>query len=237
MKQQAGFTLLELMLACALSLFLLLGLMQIYLAVQKNFILQNALISIEENGRFAAHFLSRNIRLAGYAACVADRWVDQDLAIHGYQDNLPAYLQGKVVKGNDSVEIGRCQMLGTKEQFSQEAYIISDSGRKNAVGGKIYALYLAPMTGNKRELVSGIMQMKIKYGVASVDGKNIASYLSADQVTDWLAVRAVEIALSIASEQPVFTKAQPWQFSGVTMLADRFLHGEWQIYISLRERS
>ena len=236
-KTQAGFTLLELMLASALSLLLISGLLQIYLTVQKNFIVQNALATIEENGRFAVHFLEKNIRMAGYAECVAEGLPDPSSAIRGYQDQLPAYLQGKVAKGNDSIEIGRCQKLANEEQFLQEAYIISDSGRKNALGGKIYALYVAPMSGNKRELVSGITQMQIRYGIASVDGRDIANYLPAAQISDWSAVRAVEITLLLSSEQPVFHKAKSYTFAGMNLPPDRLLHGEWNVYIYLRERS
>src|ERR1700761_574568 len=110
-QAQAGASLIETMLGMALGLFLMLGCIQIYLAVQKTFNLQIAVAALQENGRFATHFLQEQIRMAGYANCDGnDHLVNTDLAIRGYQNALPDFLQGKVVKDTDSVVIGRCTM-------------------------------------------------------------------------------------------------------------------------------
>lgn len=233
---QQAYSLLEILLSCALSALILSGLIEYYLAVQKNFLLQEASMSLADTGRFASNFLIQNIRLAGYAGCEEGIWVNQDLAIRGYEQTLPSYLQGKVISGTDSIEIGHCRTDSGKEQFMQDAYIISDTGRQNSLGGKVLALYLVPSTGNKQELVPDITQMKIQYGVASRDGQNIAEYLPAPQVKDWKQVRTVKIFLSLSSEQPVLTQPKPYFFAGLDMPPDRFLHAEWDVYVALRER-
>lgn len=235
-SDQRGFTLIELLLACSLGLYLMTGLIQVYLAVEKTLTLQDAVILLTENGRFATQFLRQNLLLAGYAACQNGQTVDQDSAILGYQENLPDFLQGKVVPGNDSVLIGRCRSESGKEQFSQHAFIISNTGRKNALGNPVSALYDAPVSGNKTELIPDVTAMKIYYGITDATGEDIVAYLPAKQVKDWRMVRAVEVVFMLSSEQPVLTQPQSYTFDGQTMPPDRFLHREWDIYVALRER-
>lgn len=217
-SNQLGMSLVELLLAQALGLFLIFGLITVYLTVQKTFRLQQSIVSTQENGRFAAHFLNESIRMAGFAHCApADTWVDQDAAIRGYGGNVPDFLRDIVKKDTDSLEVGECAIRDQTEQFERFAFFIGPTGRTDPSGKDINALYVKyRKEGNKRELVSGIDDMKIRYGVVNdANDRDIANYLTAEKVVDWNKVRAVEIALSLS--------------------ADRFLHRQWYVYVALRE--
>ena len=63
---QQGFTLVEIMIAVTLSLFLISGLVQIYSSNKKSAFVQSELARMQENQRFAVDFLNREIRMAGY---------------------------------------------------------------------------------------------------------------------------------------------------------------------------
>jgi len=237
-SKQSGMSLVEVMLASTLGLFLMFGFIQVYLTVQKTFHLQQAIVNIQENGRFAAHFLNESIRMAGYARCGAvDDFINTDLALHGYNTHLPDFLKDKLVKeGADSIVVGECILQNKKEKFEQFAFFIGPTDRKNKLGRTVYALYEKPIIGNKRELVSGIEDMQIKYGISNEPGgKNISDYLTADKVQDWKKIRAVEIALLLSSELPVLTQPEAYEFAGKKLPADRFLHREWHMYVALRE--
>lgn len=232
---QSGASLVELMVAQALGLLLIFGCLQIYLATQKSVALQQAVVAIAENARFASHVLNQNIRMAGYAACDSAAMTQPALAIHGYQTQPPAFIQNKVAKGTDSVVISTCISQNDKETFNQLAFFIGATSRKGALGQTIYALYMNPLDDDKSELVSNVDNMRISYGVTDNSGQNILQYLPADQVTDWSKIRAVAIALLFSSDSPVLPQPQSYEFAGKTMAADRFLHREWDIYIALRE--
>jgi len=235
-NHQSGASLIELMLAVALSAFLMLGFIQVYLSVNKTFSLQQEVVNIQENARFSVHFLSENIREAGYANCDGSPdFTNPDLAIQGYQTTLPSYLQGKVLKDTDSIVIGRCVLQNGKTQFIQTAFFIGATTRKNKLGKTIYALYEMPINSSRRELVSGVENMAFTYGIAKPDTADIFEYLPADKVTDWRAVRGVEIALLLNSEAPVLKTAASYTFAGKIFPADRFLHREWSMYVALRE--
>jgi type IV pilus assembly protein PilW len=68
LKQQ-GLTLVELLIAMLLGVIILAGVIQIFLSTQKSFRLQENLSRVQENGRFAIQFLSRDLRMAGYSGC------------------------------------------------------------------------------------------------------------------------------------------------------------------------
>lgn len=68
LKQQ-GFTLLELLLACGLSLLLLAAILLCYMTNKKTYTLTEALIRMQENGLVVTQLLAQDIRMAGYAGC------------------------------------------------------------------------------------------------------------------------------------------------------------------------
>lgn len=67
--QQGGFSLVEIMVAITISLLLLAGVIQIYTGSKTSYRLQEGLSRLQENGRFAMHFLTKDIRMTGYMGC------------------------------------------------------------------------------------------------------------------------------------------------------------------------
>lgn len=68
-RRQQGLTLIELMIAMALSLVLMAGVIQVFLANKQAYRFADALSRNQENGRFAAEFLARELRMTGYMGC------------------------------------------------------------------------------------------------------------------------------------------------------------------------
>ena len=236
-NKQCGALLIEAMLACFLGVLLIGSFIEIYLSVKKTVMLQKALIEIQENARFSAHFISQNIRLAGYADCDSSGiLVNKALAIQGYQNSLPAFLAEKALKNTDSIQLGECKAKDDKTRWAPFVFFIGQTSRKTSLGKTINALYEMPIDNDKRELVAGVDDMQIQYGVTDTKGADISAYLPANQVSDWEMVKSVKIALLFSSELPVLAKAEPVEFAGKTRSADRLLHREWDFYVALRER-
>ncbi|HRL92206.1 MAG TPA: PilW family protein [Pseudomonas sp.] len=68
---QKGLSLIELMVAMAIGLFLLLGVSKIFLDSKRTYSFQQSLARIQENGRMAQEFMGRDIRMAGYTGCAS----------------------------------------------------------------------------------------------------------------------------------------------------------------------
>lgn len=63
-----GFTTVELLVAVALSLFLLAGVLQVFVSSKQAYRTNDALARMQESGRFALDMIARDVRLAGYNA-------------------------------------------------------------------------------------------------------------------------------------------------------------------------
>lgn len=70
--KQQGFTLVELMIGIALSIILLLGVLQIFDANRSSSRIQQGYAEVQEGGRIASEMLIRDIRMADYWGCAPD---------------------------------------------------------------------------------------------------------------------------------------------------------------------
>lgn len=70
LTRQKGLSLVELLVAMALGVFLMSQVIQVMMNGKKTFLLEQELSQIQENARFAVEFISRDLRMAGYTGCV-----------------------------------------------------------------------------------------------------------------------------------------------------------------------
>jgi type IV pilus assembly protein PilW len=241
-KFTAGFSLLELLVASALTTLVISGLLTIYLSVKLNSNRQQVLMELQDAARFLQTFLSWRIRQAGFTGCVNGKEpVNQDQAIVGYDSgHLPPALQNQVVSGTDALIINSCvseSQISQNSKLVAMAYFIGDTHRTNRQGHSILGLFQKPLDGSDREeLADGVEQMQIQYGVDVGSGNSLA-YYTAPQVSDWSKVRGVEINLLLNSVDEVLKKPQSYYFHGQTTTAsDLLLRKSLNLYIALRER-
>lgn len=94
---QGGLSLVELLIAMAISLVLLGGVYRIFVSSTRTYAVQNALSRLQENGRFAIDFLTRDIRDAGYQGCLQDPTTFQnnvDMSSSAYIYNFSVGIDG-----------------------------------------------------------------------------------------------------------------------------------------------
>lgn len=66
----AGFTLVELMVALTIGLIILAAVSSLFVSSKATYTAQDNMARLQENARFAMHFLTKDLRLAGYYGCV-----------------------------------------------------------------------------------------------------------------------------------------------------------------------
>jgi type IV pilus assembly protein PilW len=107
-SSQTGFTLIELMIAMLLGAFLIGGIMQIFLGSRQTYRMQENLSRLQENGRFAMDFITRDNRMMGFQGC-ASRTLVPNIIIDPRNPNpnpTPATLTGGLstpLVGTDNV--------------------------------------------------------------------------------------------------------------------------------------
>ncbi|MEH6824820.1 MAG: PilW family protein [Motiliproteus sp.] len=72
LNRQSGFSMVELMVAMTLGLLLTAAVLQAFVGAKQTYEFQQEFSRIQENGRFAMEFLSRDIRQADYWGCLND---------------------------------------------------------------------------------------------------------------------------------------------------------------------
>jgi type IV pilus assembly protein PilW len=70
MRRQAGFNLIELMIAMVLGLIVSLGITQVFLSARNTYVSQNAAAGIQEDARFVLSKMLQEIRMVGMFGCL-----------------------------------------------------------------------------------------------------------------------------------------------------------------------
>lgn len=68
-RLQNGLSMIELMVAMVIGLFLMAAVLQVFIGSRVTYSMQSGLAKLQENGRFAIEYLSRDIRQLGFQGC------------------------------------------------------------------------------------------------------------------------------------------------------------------------
>lgn len=213
---QKGLSLIELLIAMLLGLMLTAGALQMMLSSQQIYQATDTLSRIQENGRFALNFLSKDIRMAGYNT-------DEDpseIAIGKiFWDGAcgasnPCTTNGA---GSDSDQIGilmdpsndlDCQgnAVASENTVIANVYYIDDPENDQISSLYCHGYDLSTNTwvnnSTAQPLVDGVENMQLLYGITSPTANNmITSYISADDVIDWGQIGAVRVSLLLNNGQ------------------------------------
>ena len=112
-SQQRGMTLIELLVALALSMAVLIGLSSVYIAVKQSFRFQENTGRLQEDANFALETISRELRMAGFAGCSGIKKI-----VVG--TNPPVYYPGSVLASGSPNGISGANPLAQIETTALE---------------------------------------------------------------------------------------------------------------------
>lgn len=209
---QKGLSLVELLIAMLLGLMLIAGALQMMLSSQQIYQATDTLSRIQENGRFALNFLSKDIRMAGYNTTEsADGKVFWDGACGAAN---PCTTNGA---GNDSDQIGilmdpsndlDCQgnAVASEDTVIANVYYIDDPENDliSSLYCRGYDLSANSWISAGQPLVDGVENMQILYGITDpVTNNMITSYVRSNEIADWAGIGAARISLLLNNGQTV----------------------------------
>lgn len=203
-RRQQGFTLVEVMVAMTISLLLLAGVLQIFMSSKVTYTLQNSIGRLQENVRFSMDIMSQNVGMAGYTS--NDAVIVPAFNAAGTAENVTA-----------NATLGFSVGATTASDTISINYEAATDCLGNATGGTATDAYFLVDTdlmctgngggGATDVLAEGVENMQILYGIdteylplKNKPGDGISNtYVTADSVTDWGAVRNVRIALLVST--------------------------------------
>ena len=222
-RRQLGMTLIEIMISLLIGAFLIGGVLQIFTYSKQTYRMQEGLSRLQENGRFALDFLTKDIRMAGYRTCL-DTTVSSALA------------------GTNNTGINTSDTITTRMSFSgctvTPAFTVISYTINNGAGGQP-ALFRQTDASAPAELIEGVENIQILYG-EDANSDNIVDYyvpvgtagLNMNQVI------SLRISLLIHSFEDNLT-AQPraYTYNGATTTpTDRRLRKVFSSTIAVRNR-
>lgn len=291
---QRGLTLVELMVALALSLVLMGGAFVLFSANKTTYQMQEGVSLLQESGRYAINQIRADLQKAGYGGCLSPQ---DSPVISVLVSNPPAYLDaisaGSPISGQDDVStvsvggkavldgtdvidirgplrssmsyvdgkifpqqsitvtgnstgfatneylmiadcggadifrassvtpnggadpttvIGHDDTVNTLATLSRKfgadsvvmelfiySYFIADTGRTSSAGDPILALYREDGSNNPQEILEGVENLQITYGLDTDADNEVDSFLEADAVSDWSEVVDVRVSLLVNS--------------------------------------
>lgn len=243
-RTRRGFTLVELMVALAVSLFLLAGVSQVYLSSKQAYRVQDNIARIQESGRLAIGFLSHYLRVAGYRSSLR---VSSDQVFTAGANQV---VFGTDTTGQPDTVTVNFQSDGTMVDCLgnpvADGFLSRDTFQRSTAGELQCRSQgnAATPTDTVQSLVGGIEDMQITYGVNqdSAFPPVASEYMTAAQVTTanaWDNVVSVRVTVLVQSpEDNVADAPQTYTFNGVTTTAaDRRLRRVFTSTINLRNRT
>lgn len=229
-RDERGFSLVELMTAITISMILLSGVVQVFLANKQAFKLQQGSSRAQESGRTGVFILARTIREAGYYRFSPDF---KDFAESVFTAAAPR-IQGTDGGGSnpDTLTIryqghtdgAIVDCLGRPVTCLGNTDCIADPLAHNLTVTNVFALSSAdPVTGVRsltcarsipdanpavldstpNKLIEGVTDFQVMYGVDTNDDSTADQYVDADDVTDWALVKSVQISMIANSVEKV----------------------------------
>jgi type IV pilus assembly protein PilW len=227
--KQAGFSLIELMIAMGLGLFMLAGIIQVTVGSRQAFDVIHAQSITQESGRFAMSFISRSLRAAGYlnpgdiTDIDGDEYAERVVNLIGQEDywsGQNGFVEGAVINGADSTASTLTDADTALDSFTFRmegdannpildcAGVQIDSTPETFTRISFYVdtndqLRCDVAGASSIVLVSGVEDMQVLYGVGDEDERNrVTRYLTATQMTnaDWPFVVTVQIGLMTVSD-------------------------------------
>ncbi|HJS92379.1 MAG TPA: PilW family protein [Steroidobacteraceae bacterium] len=212
--RQRGLSLIELMVAILIALFLIAGIIVVEQGVNLSYSQQNGLSQLQDEERFAMSVLTSVIGTAGYFPDPTTNSMATALPASGlfgttgqgiYAPNSSAsaphdsiYVRYMTAAG-DGINLCDGTAAGNNVNTSY-LYVAADP----TSGNDLYC----QLNGNSVPLVNGVTDMVILYGVATGADNNVTEYLTAQQVTAggyWPNVTSVQVTLTFVN--PMYTQS------------------------------
>ena len=102
-RRQRGMTLIEIMIALLIGAFLMGGVLQIFITSKQTNRMQEGLSRLQENGRFAVNFISKDIRRAGFQGCPSLRNGNVIPNVIASAPVIPALTENTLISGANNI--------------------------------------------------------------------------------------------------------------------------------------
>lgn len=218
---QAGFTLVEIMVAITLSMFLIAGLVQIYSSSKRSSTLQQTLAEYQENQRFSLDLLSRDLRMAGFF----DQSIQTSIKpvpkfyLNALDSTDPLNTTNHPGDGSDVLTVqyeSATDCLGHSIDKGETGFD-GPNGKPIAINMYYVQLETLYCNGNGgvggQPLIEGVVNMQVLFGedlgpIKAGEQPTADRYVTIGNVSKMERIKTVRIALLFKTPTPIKDKAE-----------------------------
>lgn len=226
MKKQQGFTLIELMIASLISIFLITGIMNLFITTNKTVSLSDALSQNQETGRFAMDYLTRFLRNAGYTQnatlsppelmiknsnpdfeflCSVGSADYDACAVNNPDSDTIRGDRLSIVYVASATEIGRTSCTGSdvggaigEQKLADVFWVSNEAGSQRELRCRTYDIDNNNWLAGTVSIINNVESFEYQVGLASSDtSKNVSRYTSMDNIDEALNKRIRSIRVAI----------------------------------------
>ncbi|HEY7888512.1 MAG TPA: PilW family protein [Steroidobacteraceae bacterium] len=225
---QRGFSLIELMVAILIALFLIGGVIVVEQGVHRSYQDDSGFAQLEDEERFAMTILAQAVESAGYypdptsnvpnsTVLLPETTSTQGVSIPfaGAQSLVGIYqatapydsIAARFVAG-PAASIDLCTGTATTSGVEYTTYLYVANGSDGKPYLNCELATAGTWAGSPVQLVAGIQNMSIMYGVSASGSQNVQSYMFASDVTTkgyWPDVSSVKVTLTV--NNPISSEA------------------------------
>lgn len=230
MKHQKGFTLIEIMIAALIGVFLVAGVMNLFITTNKSVTLNDAVGQNQETGRFAMDYLTRFFRNAGYNTnfnlnipylmlpfsanrvnitcngAQADACAQNNPGARGDRISLPFVADANVaIRSCTGTWVGG--PVNGEQILSNVFWVSEDPATEKDLRCRTYDIENQDWLDDAVSIINNVEAMEFQLGVApqlDSGSKNAARYVSIDTMDEsaLLFIRSFRVALLTTSADP-----------------------------------
>lgn len=208
-RRQAGTSLVEILIALVIALFIMGGVVVMFVNMQKTFTSQDQLAQLQDNERLALTVLTNTVQQAGYFPNPASFAAATALPASG------VLMAGQAISGTSGTGSGSDTLTTQFATLSGDGNM-NCLGQTNTSGSTTNPLVfintlsvnannelVCSVNGVTAPVVSGVSGFQVKYGVGTLNTNYNDSYLTASQVAAgnlWSSVHTVQVKLTFSTQ-------------------------------------
>jgi len=132
-KHQQGMTLIELMIAMVLGLFIMGGIIGLFINSKQSYRIQENSSRLQENSRFAMFFITKDLRMADYWGCLGTTEnIDNNLNAHATFDLFTNAIDGENNNATVDLTIDGTDVITIKGAFGSAPYVTQQPATTSA---------------------------------------------------------------------------------------------------------
>lgn len=233
LRPQGGFTLVEMMVAITIGLFMLLAISSTVFTASKSFVAEGSLRDLQDGERLAFSSIGNAVQIAGYyptASVTNAASAFPNLVSGTYSFSPSTFGAGQVVTGSGNGTASGSNVDSIAVRFLQDpTSSVSQIATMDCTGSMLTTGSAAvvvnmfqvsngqltctsSLSSTVQVLVSNVQSMTILYGVDVNSTGSVSKYLPGNSVTSWGAVRTAMITL-VFNNPLATTPGQPATFT------------------------